>query len=129
MKAGSRFTIVVAVAAAALGMAAAVAIARNNPTEISIKLIDNTPMGNKFGGKVTSSKAGCKSDRKVVLHNHPNFGPDQGKDIKIGSDTTGSSGAWKIKSSPRPNGGNVWATVKDDGKCDRAKSKNIYFGP
>jgi hypothetical protein len=47
--------------------------------------------GLKFSGKVTSSNAACKSNRKVTLY--------RTNSQVLGSTTTNSSGSWKITAS------------------------------
>ncbi|MEA2439201.1 MAG: hypothetical protein QOH76_625 [Thermoleophilaceae bacterium] len=48
-----------------------------------------------FRGRVTSSNAGCKSGRTVVLYRKFSDGTRQ----RLGTDTTGAKGVWKINVS------------------------------
>jgi glutamate synthase domain-containing protein 3 len=49
----------------------------------------------KFRGRVTSSNAGCKPGRTVVLYRKFSDGSRQ----RLGTDTTGPKGVWKIRVS------------------------------
>lgn len=121
----------IAAALAALTVAAGPATATVTikvPSTISIK-----SNGLHFSGKVGTAKNAkpCRDQRKVVLFKVVSGGPDQA----LGSDVTGTSGAWSI--TPQGSAGitlaHFYAKAKkrSDGAagtihvCQAAKSKTI----
>ena len=120
-----------AVAAVAMAIGGAAAMRTNTikvPSTISIK-----SNGLHFSGKVGTAKNAkpCRDQRKVVLFKVVKGGPDQA----LGSDVTGTSGAWSI--TPQGSAGitlaHFYAKAKkrSDGAagtihiCLAAKSKTI----
>jgi hypothetical protein len=87
--------------------------------------------GLRFSGKVTSSNAGCVSNRTVTLH--------RTNGNVLGSTKTSASGAWKITASGSAGItlGHFYATVKQRSEgtagtiyvCKAAKSKTIAYKP
>jgi hypothetical protein len=109
---------VVAALAAVVGLVPSGATA-GAPTTVSIKAVGNPA---EFSGQVKSTPP-CRGDRKVTV-----LRKKKGKDPKIGSDTTESSGQWSTGNSGETKG-KFYAKVKKTGSCEKAKSSTIKVLP
>ena len=113
MKAKLAFLVAAVVASAALTLTG-VAMAAPAETTVTIK----GPQGD-FHGKVKSAKTSCVEERKVSV-----FKKKASGDKKIGSDTTGSDGAWSAGNTGFKNGRFYARAAKTNG-CKAGTSKTI----
>ncbi len=77
-----------------------------------------------YYGKVKSSDGDCVANRTVVVYKELGAKPAPKTDQKIGTDTTGTDGAWSIGNSGYKDG-SFYAKVKKSSKCGSALSKVI----
>jgi hypothetical protein len=89
------------------------------PSKVTIKGTDGD-----YYGKVKSADSDCLADRSVVVYEQLGSSPSPKTDMQIGSDTTGTDGAWSIGNSGYKDG-SFYAKVKKSSECRGALSKVI----
>jgi hypothetical protein len=83
--------------------------------------------GGRFSGKVKSQKHACIAGRKVTVYRKRH-----GRDPAVGSDTSSTSGSWKVNPAGRVAAGNYYAKTPSrqlgagGGTCSAASSVTTH---